>query len=342
MVLAALTYVGIVGVGSLLSYRSSLDTALMALRDSTAVAVVAAVISVGLLVLFLGQLQVRREQIEQDAKRPSLMLWLTGILLFVIVNPVSNPRYISGTVLLAALAGLGLFSSLRRFRLVAVGAIAVMVFIFPLADAFRWSGQADLGSGNVSDSLASGDFDAFAQIINTVDYVHANGITWGEQGSGALLFWVPRRLWPDKPIDTGPLVAQFRGYEYTNLSAPLFAELFINGGWAVLVIGMFLLGWWLRRWDDASDLVMRRNGVPSVIATIAPFYMLIMLRGSLLQSMDVLLLILVFGWFIHGRQHSRFKTGANGRELRHANMDLTSIRDGQGRERYLERLGSRH
>ena len=330
MFLGAVAYIGVIGVGSLLSYRSTLDTALMAaLRDSTAVAVVAAVISVGLLVSFLGQLQVRREQIEQGSKRPSIMLWLTGILLFVIVNPLSSPRYISGTVLLAALAGLGLLSSLRRFRLVAVCLIAAMVFVFPLADAFRWSGQVDLGSGNVLDSLTSGDFDAFAQTINTVDYVHSNGITWGEQGSGALLFWVPRRLWSDKPIDTGPLVAHFRGYEYTNLSAPLFAELFINGGWATLVIGMFILGWWLRRWDDSADLVMRRNHVPSVIATIAPFYMLIMLRGSLLQSMDVLVLILVFGWFIRRPQRSRFRTNADGREVQHAKIDLASIRDGR-------------
>lgn len=333
LVIAALAYIGVIGIGSLLSYRSSLDSARMAaLQDTTAVAVVEAVIGIGLLVSFLGQLQIRREQAAQDAKRRSPMLWLTGILLVVCVNPISSARYLSGTVLLAALVGLGLCSSLGRFRAVAVSAIAAMVFVFPMADAFRWSGQVDFGTGNVLQSLTSGDFDAFPQIINTVDYVHANGITWGRQALGALLFWVPRRTWPDKPLDTGPLVAQFRGYDYTNLSSPLFAELFINGGWAVLVIGMFLLGWWLRRWDDAADLVMRRNEVPSVIATIAPFYMLIMLRGSLLQSMHTLAVILVCGWFIRGRQRSQFRSRANERDLRHANRDLTSIRDGQALE----------
>ncbi|MDQ3485653.1 MAG: hypothetical protein M3445_09650, partial [Actinomycetota bacterium] len=107
----------------------------------------------------------------------------------------------------------------------------------------------------------------------------------GGQALGAALFWVPRSVWSDKPQDTGILLADFREYRFSNLSAPLWAELFINGGWLVLIAGMVALGLLVRRLDGHAEQSRHSQQQRDVLADILPFYFIIMLRGSLLQSM---------------------------------------------------------
>ncbi len=116
-------------------------------------------------------------------------------------------------------------------------------------------------------------------------FVDTNGTRGGQQTLSAALFFVPRATWPTKAEDTGVMIAEFRGYKVTNLSAPVWTELYIDGGWLFLVVGMGLLGFILRRADDAAVARFRLFAAPGVLAGTLPFYLIIMLRGSLLQSM---------------------------------------------------------
>jgi len=221
---------------------------------------------------------------------------VTLLALVVTVNPLNSPRYVFGTVALALAGALGLYATARRFRLVAVGAIVGLLVLFPIADAFR---NTDSGERVVSpvSALESGDFDAFAQIDNTLLYVSDKGTTQGRQALGVLLFWVPRAVWADKPDDTGILLATFRDYDFTNLSAPLWAELFINGGWAAVGVGGLVFGYWARGRDDAVVRRLRRSRAPGVLGCILPFYFVFLLRGSLLQAMANLVVVLGCAWF---------------------------------------------
>jgi hypothetical protein len=186
-----------------------------------------------------------------------------------------------------------------------IGTFFGFTLVFPLLDIFRRSLDGSLRVVSPLNSLLSGDYDAFFEINNAVNYVDHLGITWGNQALGVLLFWVPRSIWPTKPVDTGVLLATFRGYGFTNISAPLPAEMFINGGWPVLVVGMIAFGFALGRWDVAIERRLTSAGILPILGCVIPFYLLIVLRGSLLQSMAFLSVVLVATLFVSQRPHER-------------------------------------
>jgi hypothetical protein len=125
-----------------------------------------------------------------------------------------------------------------------------------------------------------------------------DGVDYGKQLVGALMFWFPRGLWPGKPLDTGIYIANGRGYRFTNLSAPLWIEFFLNGGWILLVVGMCALGFFLHRWDSRLDRQLETFRMPTVLGCIVPFYLMILLRGSLIQAVPYLFFAVVVASFI--------------------------------------------
>ncbi len=293
--MSAAYYIGTVGPSTLFSSRDNLAQAISARWQEPIAAVVSAGAQMPALVAFIALAKVYQRR--RDPFVLTLLI-LVGVALAVVLNPIANARYTSGTAALAVAALFGLLSTPTRFRLVAVSAVAALVVLFPMLDLFRYSASGELKSAGPLDSLVSPDYDSFAQINNTVLYVHREGATQGRQAAGVVLFWVPRKLWPDKPTDTGILLADFRGYKFKNLSAPLWCELYINGAWPALVLGMAALGAFARRADARIDATLRRTRSPGVLACILPFYLIILLRGSLLQAMSSLLVIVVCGMFV--------------------------------------------
>ncbi|MGV9793132.1 hypothetical protein [Gordonia sp. NPDC003422] len=234
-----------------------------------------------------------------------LLAVVVGLLLANSMNPISNARYLSGTAILAAAAALGLFATVRRYRIMTLGFVLGMVFIFPMADAFRYSSEAEFKSTNPLDSLLSADYDSFAQIGNGLLVAARDGIVPGKQFLGVLVWWFPRTAWPEKPVDTGIYIANGRGYPFTNLSSPLWIEIFLNGGWVLLVVVMFVIGYGIHRWDTRIDGELQRFGSPGVLSCILPFYTLILLRGSLLQAMSYFMLIVVFALMVRAYRSPR-------------------------------------
>lgn len=291
-------YVGSLGIGSLFQARTVLDIERAATwGNPTTAALITGFSQMGLLVATVAQILLFRQRRAKNETAPVILLIVTVALLLLLVNPVSSPRYTVGTVYVALVAACGGWSSIRRYRSISIALLTSLFFLFPIASTFRNSTDAKVKFGGPLEALLSGDFDSFYQINNAIYFLAAKGITWGEQLLGVVLFWVPRDLWANKPVDTGILLAQFREYSFTNLSAPLWAELMVNGGWPLLIIGMVALGFFTRRWDERLQREIELAGTPGVIGCIVPVYLLIVLRGSLLQSMASLSVILLFAWF---------------------------------------------
>src|SRR5207237_9659590 len=125
-------------------------------------------------------------------------------------------------------------------------------------------------------------------------YVERNGIDYGAHLLGPALFWVPRTFWPEKPRDTGIVLGEFEGYSFTNLSAPLWIETYIAGGYILTLVAFTLIGIAWRRVDDQFALTRERE--PSVINLIVPLvaaYQMSVLRGSLLTVSGRLAVIVV-------------------------------------------------
>ena len=83
-------------------------------------------------------------------------------------------------------------------------------------------------------------------------YVEEFGISWGNQLLGAILFFVPRSIWPSKPLGTGhtAIVALDQHY-FSNVSAPLIAEGYVNFGIVGVVLFALAAGWIFRKLDSA-------------------------------------------------------------------------------------------
>lgn len=280
--------------------------------ESSTFAIMRGAASTAPLVAFLALMRFRREAKsarKQGEHIPSsvmgsntALLVIVGILLLDVMNPISNARYFSGTAMLSVATAFGLFATKRRFRLTACGFLVGMLLIFPLADAFRVSREAELKSTNPIQSLLTADYDSFAQLMNGYLVGARDGIVPLKQFFGVLFFWVPRTLWAAKPIDTGPYIAEGRGYLATNLSAPLWIEFYLNGSWLLLAVGMFMLGYAVHRWDTRLEAEFNLHRMPSLLGCILPFYLMILLRGSLLQAASFLFCVLAFSAFVSQRK----------------------------------------
>jgi hypothetical protein len=138
-------------------------------------------------------------------------------------------------------------------------------------------------------------------MINTTGYVDAEGSTNGRQALGVGLFWIPRSVWPGKPTDTGILLADWKGYRFTNLSAPVWSEMYINAKWPGIAVGSVLLGLVIGVMGERFVAADRENGGGAVGLGVISFYLLLVFRGSLLQSMATLTVVVACTLFVTRR-----------------------------------------
>lgn len=212
----------------------------------------------------------------------------------VVNNPISQPRFWAGTVLLTVVFAA---RSMRRPRAFRAGAAAIMVtvlVVFPYSDYFRYDKREPVQVVSLADQFTTnGDYDAYQQIQTGLSYVQDKGHSpWSALGPP--LFFVPRAVWPDKPNDAGIELARHAGYTFDNLSAPLWVETYMWAGIPSLAALFALVGGVGRRVDDVRD---RLRGSPGTLAALLvpafAFYQLILLRGSLMAIVGPLALLLV-------------------------------------------------
>ncbi|MGC9536756.1 hypothetical protein [Streptomyces sp. UG1] len=211
----------------------------------------------------------------------------------IVNNPISKPRFWAGTVLLVLLFSWRRFSTPQAFRIAAAAITAVVLFAFPYSDYFRYDAREAVQVVALAEQFNSNmDYDAFQQMQTGIDYVGENGFSPAAV-LGVVLFMVPRSMWPDKPQATGIELAEYVGYDFHNLSAPLWVESYLWGGAPCVVAVFCLLGAAGRRMDDIRERLRDRQGTLAVVLVPAfAFYQMILLRGSLMGIVGPLLLLL--------------------------------------------------
>ncbi|MFE4334985.1 hypothetical protein ACFRQM_37935 [Streptomyces sp. NPDC056831] len=239
----------------------------------------------------------RRLVTSRRARRsPSTVLVWCGLLILNIVvnNPISNARYWFLTVLVSLLFTAFPSSAAMYRSVLAMGVVGALV-LFPYADRFRYdsAGYRPVDSSSVFEPLATKDYDQTVMFANTITWVDTRGHTYGRQLAGSALFFVPRSVWSGKPEDTGVRVGQWMGMNMTNLSAPLWTELWVDFGAPGMVGTLALIGYVAARTDRRYARAVSRDGPGpgSVLAVAAPLiagYTFILLRGPLLQSVGKL------------------------------------------------------
>ena len=240
--------------------------------------------------------------------REKLLLISLLISTLIINNPVSSTRFWFGTIVLSSL-----FASFRwRTRYLGgwvFSLIILLIFVFPFADLFRNSFDVSLShriaSTTVDNELIrNGDYDAFQQMLNTEIYIKHNGFAYGKQLLGTMLFWFPRSVWKGKPISTGELVATYSGYTYTNLSLPLWGELYIDGGFVLVIALFYLYGAVVNIVED--HYVRSEGNYPTYLNAFVPLYaayQFFLLRGTLMSAFAYLVPVLLCMYFCTSRKN---------------------------------------
>ncbi len=203
--------------------------------------------------------------------------------------PTSIPRYwlVATAFVLLFTVFYRVFVSARRFIYVAT---PLMLFlVFPTLGSYNRRGsEVDLTFKvvNPADYMASGDLDGFQSILNVVYMVSQEGISWGAHMMSVLLFFVPRSIWSGKTFSVGSEAADTVGYEFLTISMPFPGELYANGGFAAVILGMVAFGMLVRRMDSTFDEAADNRGGPYVAtaAILLGAFMPILFRGSLLGS----------------------------------------------------------
>ncbi|MBL7710997.1 MAG: hypothetical protein JNL13_00965 [Chitinophagaceae bacterium] len=151
--------------------------------------------------------------------------------------PTAIPRYWLATFY--AGTGISFFYPvfLKRRRLFDGLFISGLALLFPLLTLARLNKKAlryrlshpRRFLDQLADSFCGQDFDAYASLQHTLQYVQSNGVLWGRQLMTTLLFFIPRSAWPGKSVGSGSLVNPPRpGSDFSNFSSPLFAEGFLD------------------------------------------------------------------------------------------------------------------
>ncbi|MFP4464933.1 MAG: hypothetical protein ACLFP8_06870 [Alphaproteobacteria bacterium] len=227
----------------------------------------------------------------EEQRKGKLMLFSFLLLLALILNnPMSSARY--------HLAGVAFFfidymTKGRKTHLLAA-CLIIGIISAPLFHTFRRENPSTVAIHKeetlMDRTLLAMDYDAFQIACYTVLTVREDGITWGSNIAGAILFFVPRRFWPEKPPQTSHVIydtmIEHRSVGTNNLSTPLMAE----GYYAFSFLGVIAIS--LLYWALISKIVeISRDASKSanfLFRSIATGLVLIFLRGSLIVAMSAI------------------------------------------------------
>ncbi len=167
-----------------------------------------------------------------------------------------------------------------------------LVFMFPFMELFRYTSLTEVNvsefisgfSDRFFESYTEAHYDAYAMFGQTIKYTQTHGFAYGHQLLGSLLFFVPRVIWPTKPIGSGATIMEAQYRDFTNVSCPLVAEGYINFGLVGVILFGLIVGYMVSRFDIKYwSNVDKDNKNKSAYVFILPMFFFIM-RGDLMSS----------------------------------------------------------
>ncbi len=221
------------------------------------------------------------------------------LLLIVVKNPMLAKRNALGPLIITIFVFLipKWFNKNIRFLFFLLSSMAVG---FPIVSIFTHSKQGiveiilkplgflkEIASRDLLSEFLTLHYDAYSNVLATMEYINSYSIVLGEQLLGSLLFFVPRSFWTDKPIKTGKLIGKHlmdnHKMEFDNLSNPLLSEGLINLGALSLFLFPVVLAFIvvkMLQWQYSKDFFKQ------VVAIYFSIYLIFILRGDLSSSLS--------------------------------------------------------
>lgn len=223
---------------------------------------------------------------DQRRLLPEPAVWLAAVTIAVFISPVGIPRSLAGALYIPLLVLAFVPRWHRKYSILSIITLAVLVAA-PIVDVFRliyMGTEISILQNFRVDYFFAGHFDPFHNLTQVVESGFASN-QW--QVFGALLFWVPRSLWPNKPQGTSFAFADFAGLRSANVSFPLTAELYVDFGVLGILFGMFCLGLAYKYLDNLLS-TPTQDPLSQRIVTLGHLELSILgiylLRGSLMST----------------------------------------------------------
>jgi hypothetical protein len=225
-----------------------------------------------------------------------LLVCLLLFLLVIAFPPISLSRFktaaIYGGIILICFRNLG-----KGFRFTNLFLFGMLV-IFPVIDAFRYAtGEALIERmimtlHNLTSPFYTGDYDSYSMFARATEYVEVYGKTFGRQLLGVIFFFIPRSVWPNKPIGSGEVIGRAQGQEFTNISCQIFGEGYINFGFLGALAFAIIIGILIKKIDYIYRAFLKDNQDFTTLSIIYPgsiFLFYFLCRGDLLSTFSSLI-----------------------------------------------------
>lgn len=241
-----------------------------------------------------GYLRAKPKNVNNKYIAITILFLLFACLLFL-KNPFNEKRNLLGPVYIT-LFFLIYPKLLNRNSTFFLFMFVSLVVLFPLFSTFTHI-DANLSEiitnpseivksynrfGGIASAFQKLHYDAFSNIMATVDYTAKNGFSHGYQLLSALLFFVPRSLWSTKPTSTGELIGNHLmddyNFGYNNLSNCIVSEAYIDFGIFGVVLFGFILAYVFKfflKWLQSNDFAK------SITAFYFSTHLIFLLRGDL-------------------------------------------------------------
>ena len=236
------------------------------------------------------------------SKRISVTMIINLLLSLIIAFPTAIPRFLAATIYGGII--LKIFTNLKRNYIYPIAILGGFIIVFPLFSNFRYaSNNINLMElfkqviSNFKNEYNTGNYDGYMMFLRTVDYVDDYHVTFGYSLFGNCLFFIPRSIWPSKPVGSGAFIAEYSNFSFTNCSECLIAESYLNFGIIGIIVYAFVLGRITKKiddiyWNDPNNIFIQ--------LTYA-FYIhvfLILMRGDFMTGfLYISILTLVFYFF---------------------------------------------
>lgn len=170
-----------------------------------------------------------------------------------------------------------------------------MLIVFPFLNQFREVGSYEYKLKLDTEMFTEAHFDSYQ---NTMNVVKKETITNGNQIFGVFLFYIPRSLWPNKPIGSGAFFANLSEYDFSNISMSYFGEGYINAGY----LGMFVFTLLIALFNAKFDYYFwESNRLNEKYILFYPFLLgmeFFILRGDLMSSFAYTIGLLTSVYFV--------------------------------------------
>ena len=225
-----------------------------------------------------------------------LFLIVALIDLLINVPPLAVPRFAFAGIY----GGIFLYFSkrLKKGRKFAYILFFGLLVVFPALNAFRYiSNGLDLkrineSFGEITNNFTRADYDSYTMLLYSIRYIRTYGITYGKQLLGAILFFIPRTLWSQKPGGSGALIIECLAPSYINpnVSCPIIGEGLINFGFVGVLLFSFVIGKCSKAMDDLYwNKTKKTSDCYNCIYSYITLFSLFMFRGDLMSSIAFLM-----------------------------------------------------